>query len=57
MYAMAHHDPKKPEPPFPQPLPRPGDVPAEAPPPASKYLALADVPAATAAELAVWLNS
>jgi len=54
---MAHHDPKKPEPPFPQPLPRPGDVPAEAPPPASKYLALADVPAATAAELAVWLNS
>ena len=58
MYAIAHHDPTKPEPPYPQQLPRPGDVPAEAPAPApaSKYLALADVPAATPAELAVWLK-
>jgi len=57
MYATVHRDPDRPPLPVPEPLPRPGDVPAEAPSPASKYLALADVPAATPAELAAWLNS
>lgn len=57
MYATAHRDPAQPPLPAPQQLPRPGDALAEAPPPANKYLALADVPAATPAELAVWLKT
>lgn len=57
MYATAHRDPDLPKLPQPQQLPRPGEKPAAEPDPASKYAALADVPAATPAELAAWLNS
>jgi hypothetical protein len=57
MYATAHRDPDRPALPHPEPLPRPGEEPAAEPAPESKYLALADVPAATPAELAAWLNS
>lgn len=56
MYASAHRDPDRPQLPHPLALPRPGEEPAPEPTPASKYAALADVPAATPAELAAWLN-
>lgn len=58
MYATAHRDPDKPALPKPEPLPRPGEEPAAEPSPASKYLALADVPAVShPAELRDWLNT
>lgn len=57
MYATAHRDPDRPPLPHPEPLPRPGEDPAAEPTPASKYAAMADVPAASPAELATWLNT
>lgn len=57
MYATAHRDPDLPKLPHPQQLPRPGEEPAAEASPASKYLALADVPAASPAELRAWLNT
>lgn len=57
MYATAHRDPDLPKLPHPQPLPRPGEKPAAEPSLASRYAALADVPAASPAELVAWLNS
>lgn len=56
MYVSAHCD-KDRRPPFPTPLARPGEEPAAEPSPADKYAALGDVPAATPAELAAWLNT
>lgn len=57
MYLCAHRDPDSRAPERPRPLPRPGEEPAADPTPADRYAALADVPAATPAELAAWLNT
>lgn len=57
MYLCAHRDPDTRAPERPTPLPRPGDEPAPEPTPASKYLALADVPAIDPCDLPAWLNS
>lgn len=57
MYATAHRDPDLPKLPHPQQLPRPGEEPAAEPTPASKYMALADVPAIDPHDMPAWLNS
>lgn len=57
MYVTAHRDPDARPLPRPEPLPRPGETPPAEPSPASRYAALADVPAVSPAELATWLNT
>jgi hypothetical protein len=57
MYATAHRDSDRAALPQPVPLPRPGEDLAAAPDPASKYLALADVPAIDPHDLPAWINS